>query len=773
VALTDRGRARLARWGTALAGAAYVAVAGSAFSATWDPGTAAVMAVGATLLATAVVAATLRLPPWLAALVAAAGYAGLGPLVVAAATGTAPAWTAVLRGSVEGWRAALATTVPAPEDPALLAVPLLVTWTAAALTARLVLASAARATSLAPGAAVLVVAGLYALDGLPLDLRVGALVLLAGALLALRARSAPAARVAAAPSGRDGRSPAGRAAEGVAGLRTGTVAGLAVVVALAGMAAAGAERIPLARLQDPATLRDRVDPPSIERALLSPLADVRRLQQREADEPQLRVRADGPLPKRLRLATLDGYDGVDWSSSVTFRPAGAELPVLDEVAVPTRALTLAITWIGFDGPLVPTAGVPTGARVRDEDGRALPIRYDPASGTLVAEARPSGGESSTGRAELVTPAEADVEARVPEPAPADYLGAAASGDPRLLPYVELPTPADEAGTVALAALTELARDATTGAVSPFSQITLLQQAFDERFEVAPTGEAGLGYGGHGLFLVNELLDEDGRVQAPDQLAGAFALAARTLRLPSRVATGFALPAGTEPGTEVALTGADAEAWPEVYLRGLGWVAVDLAATRGETPDDPAEDPFEEAQDLQPMTVDEGAEAPEPVDPFEAEEEAVAADREAARTDAWRWAIAAAVLVVALAAAVRLLGWWRRQRRRRAEPPEAVVGAWLDALERLDATGTPPARRTAEELVAVVAAERGPEVADPLAELARHAQPVLYGSAAPSAADADDAWGHADAFRRASTRALPRGRRLRLAVDPRRDLRSLD
>ena len=740
------GRARLIA--SPLLGAAYVALASSAFSATWSDRTIAVLVGSTAAIATVVVVITRRLPSWAAALAAVAGLLGAGPLLVAGATGTGPDWAGFIQGCIDGWRAALQTTVPAPETPVLLAVPLLATWTAAAITARLVIASRASASALLPGAVALVLAGLYAPAGPPLDLRVGATGLVAAVFLA--ARTDASFTAVRAGFANDAPGPAG-----AGGLRTSTVAGVLVVGMLAGGLVAGAERAPLAELREPTTLRDAVRPPVLDGALISPLADLRRLQQREPSTTQLRVSADGELPTRLRLVALDRYDGTTWTASALFRPAGTVLPPADELTVATRRLVVTLDYEALSSPLIPTAGHPVSTEVVDADGRPLELRYDFDSQTLLVDG--TGVPSRATQTALVTDGQAE-----------DYLGAAASGDPSLLPFVEVPVPGDEPGRVALDALTDLARRTTEGAVSPFAQATLLQQAFDDRFEVAPEGDASLVYGGHGFYLIDELLGEDGgRVQAPDQLAGAYALAVRTLRLPSRVAVGFRLPAGV---TTADVTGADASAWPEVYFEGLGWVPFDLATTESEE-SEPEEDPFDEAQDVGEVRVEDGGAAPDTIDPFTEEEAAADAARDDERADALLLASALLAGIACLLVAARALGAVRRARRRRAAPEHSVVGAWLDALERLDATGTPPGRRTAGDLVEAVVSEHGAEVAGPLAALADRVAPVLYGAGEVGPGDAGFAWAEADAFRRAITRRVPPLRRVLLILDPRTSLRS--
>lgn len=60
-------------------------------------------------------------------------------------------------------------------------------------------------------------------------------------------------------------------------------------------------------------------------------------------------------------------------------------------------------------------------------------------------------------------------------------------------------------------------------------------------------------------------------------AHATAFLLRTLGLPARVATGYAVDESTrQGGSAILLTGGMSHAWPEVYLAGVGWIVTDVA-----------------------------------------------------------------------------------------------------------------------------------------------------------------------------------------------------
>lgn len=160
-----------------------------------------------------------------------------------------------------------------------------------------------------------------------------------------------------------------------------------------------------------------------------------------------------------------------------------------------------------------------------------------------------------------------VPATAPATAPSSSLATAPPSED-LLPYLSL-------GSVP-AEVVSLARAVTTGAGSPLAEAELLVDWFrSSRFHYSldpappPKGVNPLGY-----FLT------DSRTGTCESFAGAFAVMARSLGLPARVAVGFT--AGRpEGGGRATITGADAHAWPEVYLGpASGWVSFEPTPSTG-------------------------------------------------------------------------------------------------------------------------------------------------------------------------------------------------
>ena len=201
-----------------------------------------------------------------------------------------------------------------------------------------------------------------------------------------------------------------------------------------------------------------------------------------------------------------------------------------------------------------------------------------------------------------------------------------------------------------------------------------------------------------------------------QFASAYAVMARTLGIPARVAVGFTPGARDANGT-FHVSSHDAHAWPEIYLTGVGWThlfdptpsrqGVAPAPGGSDLPNDAdvatpvtqAPTPSTAAPPTQPSRGGTGGTAPT------AAADACDADRRADRDGTvdddglGPWLIVVlvlalfAVLVLAYVGAVLLAKHRRRARRRDADDPALVVaGAWDEALDRLREADARPRSR---------------------------------------------------------------------------------
>jgi transglutaminase-like putative cysteine protease len=69
---------------------------------------------------------------------------------------------------------------------------------------------------------------------------------------------------------------------------------------------------------------------------------------------------------------------------------------------------------------------------------------------------------------------------------------------------------------------------------------------------------------------------------------------RSLGIPARVGTGYHVPEDQRRGSTIVIRGGDAHAWPELYLEGVGWVILDIAAAENlDPPGQPVDDDLSE------------------------------------------------------------------------------------------------------------------------------------------------------------------------------------
>jgi hypothetical protein len=272
-----------------------------------------------------------------------------------------------------------------------------------------------------------------------------------------------------------------------------------------------------------------------------------------------------------------------------------------------------------------------------------------------------------------------------------------------------------------------------------------------------------------------------------QFASTYALMARTVGLPTRVAVGFT-PGTKDPNTgRYRVTSHDAHAWPEVWLSGLGWTHLFDPTPPSSLPggsDLPGEAPplTSTAPGPGEPAPDGSADTPTPnVDPAPAPTPApapapapgggvnIAADSPDGGGSSWLLLLAVFALLVLVApgAAIVALKARRRSRRRAAaDPSVAIAGAWREALDALaDHRVGSSSAETPLELARRIPGVVGDQTGPPLHALARAYTAARYGDDVPPAAGASSAWSALDTLRRALDGSATRRDRLRARVAP--------
>lgn len=515
-------------------------------------------------------------------------------------------------------------------------------------------------------------------------------------------------------------------------------------------------------------LRDEVVPPFDPAREPSPLSAFRKFV-KEWDETDLFTVSGLPEGARVRLATMDAFDGVVWDvagveaaeGSGTFRRVGSEVDQQvrtgEEATVELTVHELPFVWL-------PTVGWTRQVTFAGADAEALrsELRYNDATGTAVLPGGVAPGTSWT--ADVVVPAEPDDDALEAATATAVSLP-----EPHAVP--------DSVGRLA----SELAGTATSQGLIALS----LEQGLADRgyfsHGLTENGEAP-SLSGHGADRVDRLLTE--LVGDSEQYASAMALMAREMGLPARVVLGF-VPDDATAGQEVTVQGADVQAWVEIAFSGYGWVAFSPTPDESRTPqqDVPEQQATAEPQVRQPPPPPQ-----EPVNaPDDDTEQPRTQDREEQDRSSVVWAVVARLAVVVGVPVLLVVGpplvvaaVKRRRRRRRREAAgrvTQVVGGWDELVDQAtDLRRPPPDQATRREMAVALAeafvrrpAEPSPAastwhetapgrragVAGSVATLASRADAAVFGAVEPSPTEVEAYWRQVDAAVEVMRASVPR------------------
>ncbi len=609
-------------------------VSGLTFAGVFAPGALLVPLV-AVLLPVAVIDLLAQRQPRLAPARAGAAFLLAGAVGLVVLSLPSAPWgargRAVLDGALHGWLPTLQSTFPAHADPPLTAFVALLTLLAGVVGVEWLRRGFPALLTLLPSAAVVGLAQLFAATtGI-------------GAVVLALCYGAAAALVLAAGRRRAEARLTGRGAVDLVAL----VLPVVLVAGLGAWALTSADPLHAPTY----SVHDRYELATVPATAASPLEEIGG----RLDRPDVVVftaRTDAPIDRWPQIV-LDGFDGAGWSSSAAYRPLGAALPADPGVTVPRRTFRADITLgAGADGPWLPTQ-----FRTVAVDGSRPAV--DPATGTLLV---PSGATVSA----------YTLSWQAPQPARDQLIGAAVDpGAPGSVQLDEVPA--------GVAALTQ---QALGGARPSFAAALKLESWLRTNYTVATGDALPTGSG------TAQLLDFLGRSKrgTSEQFAAAYVLIARTAGIPARLVVGFRQP-DPDPSGAYVVRNADAFAWPEVAVAGVGWVPLD--PTGGARENAKNTPPTTQATDAARQKSQDGSvDVPQQVPPAPTPPPP-APLRGDASSAGWV-AAAAAVLVLLLAwlVGVPAAKGVRRLRRRRAPGAAGVVGAWLDTRDRLRDTGFP-------------------------------------------------------------------------------------
>lgn len=418
------------------------------------------------------------------------------------------------------------------------------------------------------------------------------------------------------------------------------------------------------------------------RTVVSPFVGIRSLLGDRSDQVVFTVTADAPA--YWRLTALERYDPEReiWVSRGNYQSADGELPSTMSPDVGGAPLRQQFRIDGLGSEWLPAAYVPRQVD-SDED-----LKFNPVSSSLILG---DGSASTDLRYEL--------ESLLPDVAPLLVDGAGelrADLDPEYLTRPELePAVAEE-----LAGVVE-------GAEDPYQQMLRLQDWFRTDF----TYDDGVDFSGDPDAVQAFLTARRGFCQ---QFSSAFALFARSLGVPSRVAVGFTpgdqVPATAEPGSdgadgasEFVVRGRHAHAWPEVYFQDIGWVPFEPTPQRGNpqaqeytgVAPEQAEPPPEQAATTTSTTVPSAAVPSTPTTASDQLDATGAPPEPAPGGQQDGWLLGVVFVLVALGV-VGVAAWLASRRRTgrarddRSTRNAEVAAAWADAVRALALVDLRPA-----------------------------------------------------------------------------------
>jgi transglutaminase-like putative cysteine protease len=531
----------------------------------------------------------------------------------------------------------------------------------------------------------------------------------------------------------------------VAGLRTVIAAGAIMAVASVG-AVAGAAALPPSA--DRTVLRTTIVQPFDPRDYVSPLAGFRSFwRPNEVDSSQFSV--DGlPAGDRIRLATMDTYDGIVFSvgSGDVSTESGSFTRVpyrFDQSGVDGDRVSITVTIDSYAGVWLPTVGQFESIEFAGDAAadKRNAFYYNDVTGTAAVIGGLSQGDSYT------------LTAVIPRQPAVDQWDTLTPGS------ATVPTPASVPSEIATK-LDEYTADVEGAGAKLAAMIAGLSAEGYISHGVGADEPASRS--GHAADRIAQLLSAPRMIGDAEQYAVAAALMANQLGFPARVVLGF------QPQTSV-VRGSDVSAWIEVSTAQFGWVALDPTPPVREIPD---EQPPDNAQVSRPPTI-----VPPPVIDSERFDRQTTPDSEQELPPdldpvlqallvllrVTGWVLLAAAIIVAPFLLIIAAKLRRRHLRRRAPGTiEQISGGWQEFEDSVIDHGLSPATSATRSEVAAIAGGVQSQV------LAAVADRAIFSPDEPAPSDVDSVWRAVDELHASLDEGLTRWQKLKARIS----LRSL-
>lgn len=413
-------------------------------------------------------------------------------------------------------------------------------------------------------------------------------------------------------------------------------------------------------------LRNDVVPPLELHNYPSPLQSFRKWVT-DYDETALFTVDHLPADARVRLATLDAYDGVVYAVSGdgsatggTFQRVGSEVATQSQGTAETFDVTIG----ALDGVWLPTVGELSTLHFGGDNGESLnrALHQNPVTETVVQTYGLTAADTYTFSAILAAPVSPD---------------ALAEAEFAALPLPSVNQVPEEASAAAVEAIAGVQGDAQQAAA--LAEFLSASGFFSHGLEGQAPSRSG-----HRAERIAELLSIEQMLGDDEQYAVAYALMAHELGIPARVVVGFY--PDTYGSGPFEATGSTAHVWAEVAFEDFGWVAIDPSPAEDQAPIDEEESPQREPKPrvLQPPPPPEPpAELPPDIPTEEEVVDEPGLDVETLVRYLIVGATAAGILAVLAGPALAILlakASRRRKRKRQGATWERMTGGWNEVAD---------------------------------------------------------------------------------------------
>ncbi len=308
------------------------------------------------------------------------------------------------------------------------------------------------------------------------------------------------------------------------------------------------------------------------RYVISPYVSIQNQLAEQTDVTMFTVIADHP--SYWRVAGLDTYEDGFWQTKGKFEPEAGRLPGTTAIGgTESQPLRQEFKIEALSSIWLPAAFSPS--RIIESD---VPATWNSETSSLTVSS-----EHSTSDGAVYV-----LESNITQFS-AEQLNATSTAVPQDIAEQYLELPNDLTERVASEALA-----ITAGTTTRYEEMLALQNHFRE-FEYSINLSKREG------DPIGQFLDE--RIGFCQQFSGTFALMARSLGAPARVAVGFTWGEPTGNENEYRVSGRHTHAWPEVWFEGLGWVAFEPTPGRGAP--DASHTELSQSQDAEPAQDEDG------------------------------------------------------------------------------------------------------------------------------------------------------------------------